>query len=110
MASVIVKGDYRVILAQLTEDSATFAIDAADTVKAVLTANDKPISSVVTCTSVDAGATWATSLVAVIFTSAITAALPVVSDAVLEIEVTRTIGQPLTWKFPGFDIQAGGIS
>lgn len=110
MSYIIVKGDYRPILAQLTEDDATFVIDAADTVKAVLTANNRPISSVVTCASTDANAAWATSLVAVILTSAITSALPVISDAGLEIEVTRTVGQPLTWKFSDFDIQQGNIS
>lgn len=91
MSSEFITGDSKTKLVQLNINAATFVIDPDSTVKAQIVDKTKKKTlslEPVTCTSTMTGAEWATSLVAVKFPRASTAAIKEFGDALLEVQVT----------------------
>ena len=103
MSNEFITGDTRTKLVQLNINSATFAIDTGDSVKAQIVTKDKAkvlTSLPVQCLSTAVGAAWATSLVAVKFPRSSTAGIKTYGAALLEVQVTTDPdGEPEDFTF-----------
>ncbi len=94
MSNVFVTGDTRTKLVQLEINELPFVIDPSSTVTAQIVNKEKTkalTTEPATCLSTMTGATWATSLVAVKFPRASTAAIKVAGDGMANLEVQVTL-------------------
>ena len=103
MSSEFITGDTRTKLVQLQINGATFVIEPTDSVQAQIVSKDKGkvlTTEPVECVSTATGAAWATSLVAVKFPRASTAAIKAFGAALLEVQVTTDpLGEPEDFTF-----------
>ena len=106
---IIVTGDNISLPVTLKKNGATFVIDAAATVKAMIVSRDhrESLTAAVAQVSTAAGADWPNSLVVVEFAPADTSGIAFQGEALIEIEVTEGIKK--TW-FVTVEIVRGNIA
>lgn len=98
--AAIVTGDDSTLPVELRKEQQAFSIATSATVKASIISKNKRVVLIPTVTVLEtsAGSVWATSLIVVKFTSAETAAINRLGEALLEIQVDD--GGKITWFSP----------